>query len=33
MIDEDVLRALRADAAESVPPPGRAPDAVLDAIA
>ncbi|HEX4903932.1 MAG TPA: DUF4349 domain-containing protein [Acidimicrobiales bacterium] len=32
MIDEDVLRALLADAAESAPAPGRAPDALLDAI-
>ena len=33
MIDEDVLRTLLADAAESIPPPGRAPDALLDAMA
>jgi len=33
MIDEDELRALLSDAAESVPPPGRAPQALLDAIA
>lgn len=33
MIDEDVLRHLLADAAESAPAPGRAPDALLEAIA
>ena len=33
MITEDDLRRLLADAAESVPPPGRAPDALLAAVA
>jgi hypothetical protein len=33
MIDEDDLRTLFAEAAEAVPPPGRAPQALLDAIA
>lgn len=32
MITEDDLRRLLADAAESVPPPGRAPDALLAAV-
>ncbi|MGQ0433334.1 MAG: DUF4349 domain-containing protein [Microthrixaceae bacterium] len=33
MIHEDDLRALLAEAAEAVPPPGRAPQALLDAVA
>ncbi|MGQ0833106.1 MAG: DUF4349 domain-containing protein [Microthrixaceae bacterium] len=33
MIHEDDLRRLLADAAESVPPPGRAPEALLSALA
>lgn len=33
MIDEDDLRRLLADAADAVPPPGRAPQALLDAVA
>jgi len=33
MIDEDELRALLTEAAERVPPPGRGPQALLDAIA
>ena len=33
MIDEDELRTLLTRAAETVPPPGRAPQALLDAIA
>jgi len=33
MIHEDDLRALLAEAADAVPPPGRAPQALLDAVA
>ena len=33
MIDEDELRALLTDAAERIPPPGRAPQALLEEIA
>lgn len=33
MIDEDLLRDLMAEAASAVPAPGRAPDALLDALA